>query len=826
MRKRTNCLWIAGLGFLCFLTKTDVIQAQITSDGTLSTEVSNNNNLDFTITNGNRVGNNLFHSFRELSVPTGGSASFSNNLDVQNIISRVTGGSISNIDGLLKTNGSANLFLINPNGIIFGQNASLNINGSFVTSTASNLIFADGTQFSATNLQTPPLLTVSVPIGLQFGQIAQPIQIEGSTLQVMPGKTLALLGGDVLIKDARLRAPAGRIDLGSVAPNSLVSLNPISEGWAFGYEGVQNFQDIQVSQRASIDTSGEGNGAIQLRGRKIAIADDSQVVGVTTGQKRGQPLVIKASESVEVSNSQLATGTLGSGAASDIKIETKRLIVRRSGLVDASSDGSGAGGNITVNASESVQLLGEGYNTSLGTQSLGTNNDAGDAGTVNISTGKLILRDGGRILTSTRGAGNAGTLRIDASESVEASGRSVLDRNLPSGLVAETRNRRTPGIATGNGGDLIVNTQRLLVQDGASISTAAINGSTGQAGRLDINASNSVTVTGIGIGGNGQIVPSTLLATSEGFGSAGDLRINTNKLTVRDGAAVSVASTGSGRAGNLEITSGVLLLDSQGKLTAETTAGEGNINLRSVNLLILRRGSAITTNATGNNITGGNINIDAKNGFIVAVPAENSDISANSADFRGGNVTINASGIFGTQFRDAPTQESDITATGANPSLSGNVQINTPNLDPTSGLVELSSDLVDQSRLIAQGCPASQGNVFIVTGRGGLPPLPSQALRSNQTATVDWVTQGSQRRAEVTNVVRAASLTGEATGVETSRGGERERGRIAKVSGSKLPNQIVPATGWVINDKGDVTLIASVANSMPQSLTPSTCPAF
>ncbi|MBW4608408.1 MAG: filamentous hemagglutinin N-terminal domain-containing protein [Hassallia sp. WJT32-NPBG1] len=827
MRKRTNCLWIAGLGFLCFLTKTDVIQAQITSDGTLSTEVSNNNNLDFTITNGNRVGNNLFHSFRELSVPTGGSASFSNNLDVQNIISRVTGGSISNIDGLLKTNGSANLFLINPNGIIFGQNASLNINGSFVTSTASSLIFADGTQFSATNLQTPPLLTVSVPIGLQFGQIAQPIQIEGSTLQVMPGKTLALLGGDVLIKDARLRAPAGRIDLGSVAPNSLVSLNPISEGWAFGYEGVQNFQDIQVSQqRASIDTSGEGNGAIQLRGRKIAIADDSQVVGVTAGQKRGQPLVIKASESVEVSNSQLATGTLGSGAASDIKIETKRLIVRRSGLVDASSFGSGAGGNITVNASESVQLLGDGFFTSLGTQSLGTNNDAGDAGTVNISTGKLILRDGGRILTSTRGAGNAGTLRIHASESVEASGRSVLDRNLPSGLVAETRNQTGLPTATGNGGDLIVKTQRLLVQDGANISSAAINGSRGQAGRLDINASNSVTVAGTGIGRNGQIVPSTLLATSEGSGSAGDLRINTNKLTVRDRAQVSVASTGSGRAGNLEITSGVLLLDNQGKLTAATTGGEGNINLRSLNLLILRGGSAITTSATGNNITGGNINIDAKNGFIVAVPRENSDISANSADFRGGNVTINASGIFGTQFRNAPTLESEITATGANPSLSGNVQINTPNLDPTRGLVELSSDVADQSRLIAQGCPASQGNVFIVTGRGGLPPLPSQALRSNQTATVDWVTQGSQRRAEVTNVVRAASLTGEATGVETSRGGERERGRIAKVSGSKLPNQIVPATGWVINDKGDVTLIASVANSMPQSLTPSTCPAF
>ncbi|MBD2605262.1 filamentous hemagglutinin N-terminal domain-containing protein [Scytonema hofmannii FACHB-248] len=801
MRKQTNYFWIAGLGFLCFLTKIDLIQAQITSDRTLSTEVLTTNNLDFTIINGNRVGNNLFHSFRELSVPTGGSAFFSNDLNVQNIISRVTGGSISNIDGLLKTNGSANLFLINPNGIIFGQNASLNINGSFFVSTANNIIFADGTQFSATNLQTPPLLTVSVPIGLQFGQIAQPIQIYGSTLeQVVPGNTLAILGGDVLVKGGRLIAPGGRIDIGSVAPNSLVSLNPISEGSAFGYEGVQNFQDIQLSQRALINTSGEGSGGIQLRGRDIAIADNSQIARFTLGNKPGQPLVIKASETVEISNnSQLLTATGQNRPASDIEIETKRLIVRDGAFIDASTFGSGAGGNITVNASESVQLLGNGFYTSLGTQSLGRNNNAGNAGTVNISTGKLILRDGGRILTSTIGSGNAGTLRIDASESVEASGISVLDRNLPSGLLAETTTRSSKVFipATGNGGDLIINTQRLLVQNGASISTAAINGSRGQAGRLDINASNSVTVTGTGIDGNGQIVRSTLLAASDGFGNAGDLRVNTNKLTVQDGAAISVASTGFGNAGNLEITSGLILLDNQGKLTANTQAGEGNINLRSLNL-ILRRGSAITTNATGNNITGGNINIDANNGFIVAVKSENSDISANSADFRGGNVTINATGIFGTQFRNAATLESEITATGANPSLSGNVQINTPDLDPTRGLLKLSSDLVDQSHLITQGCPANRGDVFIITGRGGLPPLPNEALRSNQTATVNWVTQGERRR-----------------------GGEEEK--ITKVSDSKLPNQIVPATGWVINDNGDVTLIAS-ANTTFQSLTPTTCP--
>ncbi|OYQ66765.1 hypothetical protein B9G53_03300 [Pseudanabaena sp. SR411] len=155
-----------------FFSQASFGQNAIAPDATLPVNTSvnfNSANNTYTITGGTQVGVNQFHSFQDFSVPTGNTAHFDTAPTTVNAIGRVTGSNVSNIDGILRTNGTTNLYLVNPNGIVFGANAKLDIAGSFSASTANSIKFSDGSEFSATNPQAPPLLNVNVPLGLQYG---------------------------------------------------------------------------------------------------------------------------------------------------------------------------------------------------------------------------------------------------------------------------------------------------------------------------------------------------------------------------------------------------------------------------------------------------------------------------------------------------------------------------------------------------------------------------------------------------------------------------------------------------------------------------------
>jgi filamentous hemagglutinin family protein len=741
--------WVQGLGVTCcgaIALFENCAIAQITPDNTLpnNSRVTTQNNIKI-IEDGTRVGSNLFHSFQEFSVLAGTSAYFNNPLDIQNIITRVTGKSISNINGALKANGTSNLFLINPNGIIFGAGASLNIGGSFVASTASSLNFADGIKFSATDPQTAPLLTVSVPIGLQFGATAAPIRNQsqaspdGATtmfgypvgLQVQTNKTLALVGGDITLEGGNLTAAEGRIQLVAVAGNNLVSLNPTNIGWILGYEGVQNFQNIQLIEGtvggskipSFVSTSGQnGSGNIQVRGKSVElIGNFVRLLNLNMGAKDGGDLMITA----------------------------KKLMIRDGAQVLNATLGEGASGNLIVNASESVEVISSLTNSIDNNPSVLSSATFGNgkAGDLKIDTGILRIQNGAQVTAESSGTvdnsqltlatGRGGNLTVNASKSVELSGISA--DGFPSILSART-------IGSGDAGRVTITTTELIVRDRGRISTS-------------IEAPNNFIYRG-----------------------------DANKPE---------------KAGELNVTARSIRLDNQGKVTSDTSSGRGgNIKLQVEDLLLMRRNSQISTNA-GNAQAGGiggNITINAPKGFIVADKGENSDITANAFTDSGGRVKINATAIFGivprsredlvsllgtndpTKLNPQKLPTSDITAISqTNPTLSGAVSINTVNTDPDRGLINLPAE--PSSPKLAQGCKsgvAQNQSQFIITGRGGLPPNPREVLNNN-TVQVDWVS------------------------VERT-GRQGERGRRGQVTGS-APS-IVEAQGWIVDTSGNVVLVA------------------
>ena len=325
------------------------LSAQVVPDNSLGTQTNTVNNVT-EITGGTQADGNLFHSFQEFSVETEATAFFNNGTQINNIIGRVTGSNISNIDGIIRANGDANLILINPNGINLGRNARLDIGGSFLGSTADSVIFDDGTSFNA-DLDTQPLLTITAPVGLQLGQQAQGITVEGQGLsdglEIAAGNTFALVGNGITFDGGTVSVESGRIDLGSVAAGT-VSITEIEAGWQLGYEAVTQFSPLQLENESVLfnpNATANPTGGIQLQGSDITL-ERSQIMAQTTADAPGGDIVINAAESLvltgeaeigenasQISNNVVANAT---GNGGSIEISTARLDIQPRSFIDNS----------------------------------------------------------------------------------------------------------------------------------------------------------------------------------------------------------------------------------------------------------------------------------------------------------------------------------------------------------------------------------------------------------------------------------------------------------------------------------------------------------
>ncbi|MBN3880961.1 MULTISPECIES: filamentous hemagglutinin N-terminal domain-containing protein [unclassified Nostoc] len=585
----------------------------------------------------------------------------------------------------------------------------------------------------------------------------------------------------------------GKGDAGDV----IIDVNTVS----FKGLRITNERKLSSGVFSNVQQGAEGNGGkIQITTDSLSIADNAELDVGTFGRGNSGNVIIDARGDIYFDNGNIFSSVEkgADGRGGDIRISSKNISFTNSAEIQTGTKGQGDAGNVTITARDRISFDGVGryaFQTGFspsGIFSAVSEIAKGRGGNIFLDTRSLSMTNGAQLFASTYGQGNAGNIRINAKDVITISGTSQ-ESGFSSALLTFTNST-----STGIGGDITVNTNIFRLWNGALLSASTANNRNG--GDITVNASIFEALNGGQLAtttsSNGSAGKITLRATDRVIVSGSDRNYNDRIAkfplefidNISANSGLFVSSTSSGITGDIEINSPKITLDNQGKLNAESASGNGgNINVNS-NLLLLRRNSQISTNAGTEKLggNGGNININSR--FIVAVPNENSDISANAFTGIGGRVDITTNGIYGILPQKSPTENSDITAS-SELGVSGQVTINSPDTDPSRGLIQLPSNLVDASQQIAQGCTPRRGqnaSRFIATGRGGLPQSPNEPLRGRAVIT-SWVDLPAQATA-ITDKLSTASMT-------------------------KSDDRIVEAQGWIVDTNGNIMLVAQSPQS-------------
>jgi len=678
---------------------------------------------------GRQMGGNLFHSFQDFNLNSSESATFSGLNSVQNILSRVTGGNPSNIDGLIRsTIPNADFYFLNPYGIMFGPNARLDVQGSFHASTADYLRLGENGRFDARN-PSDSLLTVA-PIE-NFGFLTNSpakITTQDSQLVVPYGRILSLIGGNldlsgstpptmlnedgsvVIPGSSMIFASSGRINLASVASQGEL----ISNWLGLNLGGAKGGQ-IRID-KSLVDVSGQGNGSLFIRGKDLVVTNSSQI------QARKQ--ILSENNSELPSNNQKVS----------IDIEVETLSFNNQSYISADSFTTENSGDIVIKANDIFFQNGSWISNRVFS--------TGNSGDIKLTADNILLEEGG-IGTLTYYTGDAGDIRIKANEVVTITGADSKG-GWQSGLVSVSTSSEE-GVISGVGGDIVLETRELVISKGGKInsSTVARDGiQSSQAGNIDIRVSGSIRLSGVNpYGENENGLGSGITASSIGInaGDAGNISLIANMLSITDGATISVNTSGhghggyinlningpisisgdsafmtlkepkysqlvfqenfphqkdrislsgiyansssnsdyAGNAGDINIQAHQIMLQNNTAIATETeNATGGNINIETFRLIYLQ-GSRIETSVHGGSGDGGNITV--KNPRFVIL--NNSEIHAHAEEGHGGNITIKSN-----QF--ISSNKSSIDAS-SNLGLDGEVKVESPEVNMDAMLVVL-----------------------------------------------------------------------------------------------------------------------------------------
>jgi filamentous hemagglutinin family protein len=704
---------------------------------------------------GRQHGGNLFHSFQDFNLNRSESATFSGPNSVSNIISRVTGGNPSQIDGLIRsTIPNADMYFLNPYGIMFGPNAKLDVQGGFHASTADYLRLGNGGRFDV-RYPNDSLLTIAPVEAFGFLTDAPaPITTQDSDLSVLAGKTLSLIGGDLHINShssvmvnqpsfialpnqPKLSSPSGQINLISAASKGEVVSNEF--GFLLSAKGGQ----ITINNNL-IEVNGIAGGQIDIRGGKL-IMRDSLLQASTLGPKNGQGITLDLQEAIdikaegvitisfdtfgkgdagiltittpqlEITSAGILTKSVGKGQAGDIEIKANQMTFKDGGTIISSAIKEGSAGDITLKVADTINLTGS-YADIVEGGIVGTilniptgirtfTQGSGQSGNIIIETTHLNM-DTGKLNASSRGQGKAGNIIITADQvrldngggiqsnsSKKGDGGKIILNIAESLTIAGTRGL---GITNLNSGHQFDDTP-------STISSRSTFGSTGKAGQI------MITVPRLIMENSGVISTST-----GGTRDGGELILTANSLNINSGARIE-SSSGFSSGGNVHTSSGqggtlhlnvaeniTLSGDNSGIFSTTEGVGEGgNIDIETNRLTITNNG-ILTASSQGSG-NAGNITLQVD---IINL-TEQGGISAEAKNAAGGNIVINTPNLL-------YLREGEITTSvGAGKERGGNITIENPLFV-----------VLNQGKIRAQADEGQGGNIYIKS---------EQFLRSNNS---------------------------------------------------------------------------------------------
>jgi len=615
-----------------------ISQAEIILDGSLgATDPIQGPDYQIPHNVGKQVGANLFHSFGTFNINTHESATFTGPDSIDNIISRVTGGQFSWIDGLIRSEiSNANFYLLNPAGVVFGPNSSIDIDGSFHISTADYLTFGedhyyvDPSQISSFSAQQPDAFGFS-------GDNPSKISIEGY-LGVSENQVLSVIGGEIEIKSgAKISAPHGRINVVGVQSNG--EIKPVEQDVEMTDFSMAN---VNLSEQALIDVSGAGSGNVFIRCGDLLL-NNSVIAGVTQKDMDGGQINILANNVSLLNGAYIKTNTEGSGYggslyinandtilfsgddqityifsnslenatgnAGNIHLNANRILYQDGACIYSESMGKGNGGNINIKASGDIQFSGS---SEIVFFTRSPNIDAGDAGKLTIEANNISFLGGAHIGSGTMGPGKGGEVNIRAHETLLFHGE---DAN---GLCSRIISASMSELSDGETGSINIHAKNLVFNNGSYILSSTE--SSGQCGDIHLVADEELLFSGIGSHKYGSNIDISTSSSKHDAGNAAKLDIEANNILFIDGAYITSETKGSGNSGDINLMAYETILfygeDNNGncshinsKSESKFTGDAGNARINAKNILF-KDGSFInsSTNSAGH---GGDVHIIA-----------------------------------------------------------------------------------------------------------------------------------------------------------------------------------------------------------------------